>query len=197
MPPQAAPSPWVRRFASLVPAGGMVLDLACGGGRHTRLFLDRGHPVTAVDRDLSGLVDAGLRGAAGLEAMEIDLESGAPFPLADRRFAAVVVTKYLHRPLLPALVGTVAEGGLLLYETFARGNEAFRHPRNPAFLLQPGELLDAVRGRLLVVAYEHGRIDDPQPGVVQRIAAMNVYADVAPPPLYPGNGDRHKQQKDM
>ena len=165
-----APSAWICRFAPLVPRSEPVLDLACGSGRHLRLFLARGHSVTAVDKDLSGLSDLG--GAAGLERLELDLEDGRPFPLSDRRFAAVVVTNYLHRPLLPALVEAVAPGGLLLYETFAEGNERFGRPSNPDFLLTPGELLETARGRLRVLAYEDLEVATPKPSCVQRIAAI-------------------------
>lgn len=165
----AAPSGWITRFAALVPDGGAVLDLACGSGRHTRYFLDRGHPVVAVDIDLSGIGDLGAEGT--LERVRADLEADGPFPLAGRRFAAVVVTNYLHRPLLPALVDAVAPGGLLLYETFARGNERFGRPSNPDFLLTPGELLEAVRGRLRVLAYEDLAVTEPRPAAIQRICA--------------------------
>ena len=168
------PSAWVRRFAPLVPAAGAVLDLAFGGGRHSRLFRAAGHPVTAVDIAVSGLAD--LAGREGLEIVEADLEDGRPFPLAGRSFAGVVVTNYLHRPLLPALVEAVASGGLLIYETFARGNERFGRPSNPDFLLAPGELLDAVRGRLRVLAYEDLLVENPRPAAVQRIAARNEAA---------------------
>jgi SAM-dependent methyltransferase len=113
--------------------GAAVLDLACGGGRHTRLFLARGHPVTAADLDLGGLAD--LRGHPQLELIAADLE-GAPWPLPGRRFGAVVVTNYLWRPLFPAILESVDEGGVLLYDTFARGNEV-RRPTNPDFLLGP------------------------------------------------------------
>lgn len=164
-----APSAWVERFARLVPASGTVLDLACGGGRHSRLFLRQGYCVVAVDRDLSGVAD--LAGAPGCERIVADLEDGGLWPLGGRRFEGVVVTNYLHRPLLPRLVESVAPGGMLIYETFARGNERFGRPSNPAFLLAPGELLDAVRGRLQVVAYEHGLVARPKPAVVQRLAA--------------------------
>lgn len=159
------------RFAGLVPAGGQVLDLACGAGRHVRLFLGRGHPVTAVDRDLAGL--ANIAGDPRLEALAADLEGGADWPLAERRFAGVVVTNYLHRPILARIVAAVAPGGALLYETFAVGNERFGRPRNPDFLLRPGELLEAVRGQLEVVAYENLEVTMPKPAVVQRIAAIN------------------------
>ncbi len=168
--PRNAPSPWIERFAPLVPAGGVVLDLACGSGRHTRFFAARGHPVTAVDRDLSGLGD--LARDARVEALAVDLETAAPFPLAGRSFAAVVVTNYLYRPLLSALVDAVAPGGLLLYETFAAGNERFGKPSNPDFLLASGELLEVVRGRLHVLAYEDLEVSEPRPALLQRIAAQ-------------------------
>lgn len=165
----AIPSAWVARFAAVVPAAAPVLDVAAGGGRHTRLFLARGHPVVALDRDVAALA---ALAHPQLELLQADLESGKPFPLAGRRFGAVIVVNYLHRPLLPALVQAVADGGLLLYETFARGNEAFGRPSNPDFLLEPGELLEAVRGRLRVLAYEDLTVSLPRPAAVQRIAAQ-------------------------
>lgn len=164
------PSEWVQRFAAGVAAGGTVLDLACGAGRHTRLFLARGHPVVALDRDTSRLAD--LAGAAGLEIVQADLEDGGPFPLAGRRFAGLVVTNYLHRPLFPALIAALAPGGVLIYETFAQGNERFGKPRNPDYLLRPSELLEAVRGRLRVLAYEDLTLEVPRPAAVQRICAL-------------------------
>ncbi len=154
--------------------GSHVLDLACGAGRHARLFLERGCRVLAVDRDVSALAD--LRNNPHLEALEIDLEQGPDYPLAGRLFDAVVVVNYLHRPQLADLVNSVALGGLLLYETFAAGNERFGRPRNPDFLLRPGELLDAVRGRLRVLAYEDLDISEPHPAAVQRIAAHRIAA---------------------
>jgi len=168
----AAPSPWVVRFAPLVPPGSPVLDLACGAGRHTRLFVSAGHPVTAVDRDVSGL--GGLAQDPRVEAIAADLEGGGPFPLAGRTFGGVVVTNYLHRPLLPAILAAVAPGGVLIYETFAEGNEEVGgRVRNPAFLLRHGELLEAVRGPFRVLAYEDLVVEEPAPAAVQRICARN------------------------
>jgi SAM-dependent methyltransferase len=163
-------SPWVARFADRIPADGPVLDLAAGGGRHTRFLTGCGHPVTAVDRDVAGLAD--LRPDPAVTVLEVDLEDGRPWPLGGRRFAGVVVTNYLHRPLLPAIVSAVAPDGCLIYETFAVGNERFGKPSNPDFLLRPGELLEAVRGRLTVLAYENLQVTEPRPAIVQRIAAV-------------------------
>jgi SAM-dependent methyltransferase len=163
------PSPWILRFAALIPARGAVLDLAAGDGRHARVFLDRGHPVTAVDRNTAALAALGL---PALEILSADLEDGSPWPLGDRRFPGVVVTNYLHRPLLPAIIAAVAPGGALLYETFAAGNERFGNPASPEHLLRPGELLEIVRGRLRVVAYEDIELATPKHSMVQRIAAV-------------------------
>jgi SAM-dependent methyltransferase len=161
----------VVRFAGRVPDGGVVLDLACGAGRHTRFFLVRGHRVVAVDADAGGVAD--LVGTPGLEVVEADLESGEALPFAGRVFAGVVVTNYLHRPILAEIVEAVAPGGILLYETFARGHaEIAGRPSNPDFLLLPGELLEAVRGQLRVVAYED--LVTPAPAAVQRIAAVRA-----------------------
>lgn len=159
-----APSAWVRRWSHLVPAGGGVLDVACGHGRHARWFHERGHTVTAIDRDGSAL--ATLQGVA--RTVEADIEGGA-WPLRDETFSGVVVTNYLWRPLLPTLIGCVAEGGILIYETFATGNETVGKPARPDFLLQPGELLRAC-AELRVIAYEDGFLDAPD-RYVQRIAA--------------------------
>lgn len=167
--PLSEPSPWVVRFAPLARKGAEVLDLACGSGRHAKLFLDLGHAVTAFDRDLSRL--ACSRDTPGLTALEGDLEDGSPWPLAGRRFGVVVVTNYLHRPLFPKIIASLAPGGLLIYETFALGNERFGKPRNPDHLLKPGELLEAVRDRLRVIAYEDIERPPPKPARIQRICA--------------------------
>jgi SAM-dependent methyltransferase len=165
-------SAWVRRFAPLVPSGGAVLDIACGGGRHLRLFAEAGHPVTGIDRDLGGVAD--LAGQAGVDLVQADLEDGSPWPLPpERRFDAVIVTNYLHRPLLPVLADLLNPGGVLIYETFARSNERFGRPSSPAFLLDPGELLEVARRGLQVVAFEQGEIEMPKKAVVQRLCAVS------------------------
>lgn len=158
-----------------------MLDLACGGGRHTRFLFDRGHRVVALDRDVSKLED--LRDKPGIEIIEGDLEDGSPWPLADRRFAGIIVTNYLFRPLFPALMDALTEGGILIYETFALGNEQFRKPSNPAFLLKPGELLEVVRDRLRVVAFEEFLRERPRNAVVQRICAIRSTEESLPPRL--------------
>jgi SAM-dependent methyltransferase len=178
------PSAWVARFLALAPGGGRVLDLAAGGGRHTRLARARGYAVTAVDIDVAALAD--LRADAGVEILAADLE-GAAWPLGERRFAAVIVTNYLHRPLLPNLTAAMEDGGVLIYETFAAGNEAFGKPSNPNFLLKPGELLEAVRGELTVVAYEHGQVETPRPAVIQRIAAVRDRSGARPQVIAPAH----------
>jgi SAM-dependent methyltransferase len=163
-------SRWITRFGPSVPGEGVVLDVACGDGRHTRWFRDRGTRVVAIDRDLGGVDD--LRDDPRVELVEFDLEVGAPFPLADRTFAAVVVTNYLWRPILDDLARAVAPGGWWLYETFALGNERLGRPTNPDYLLRPGELLELARGHgLHVVGYEHLEVDEPRPAVIQRLAA--------------------------
>ena len=165
------PSAWVERFAGLVPRAAPVLDVACGSGRHSRLFLAAGHAVTAVDKDISKFDRAPE--AKYLELVEADLEDGSPWPLPGRTFGGIVVTNYLHRPLFPALLQSLDAGGVLIYETFGAGNEVLGKPSNPAFLLNPGELMRLVQDKLTVVAYEHGRIEQPRPAIVQRICAVN------------------------
>ncbi len=159
----------MRRFLPLLRPGGTVLDLACGSGRHLGLLRDAGFAVTGVDRDAQALAPWQGR----VETLAADLEGG-PWPLEGRRFDGIVVTNYLWRPLLPRLADSLADGGVLIYETFALGNEAFGRPSNPDFLLAPGELLQAFAG-LHVVAYEDGLEDRPPPAgprAVQRLAAV-------------------------
>ncbi len=166
-----APSPWVLRWAPLVQPGGAVLDVASGGGRHAASFADRGHAVLAVDRDTAALTALAQRMPA-VSVLQVDLEQGGwPLP-AEQQFDAIVVTNYLHRPLWPHLLAALAENGVLIYETFAIGNETVGRPSNPDFLLRPGELLALVDGNLRVVAYEDGFISAPKPAFVQRLCAV-------------------------
>ncbi len=162
----------------LIRRGGRVLDLAAGSGRHTRLLLESGFTVCAVDREISALLP--LAGA-GCEVRQIDLETGGPWVLGTG-YDGIVVTNYLHRPLLPAIVQALAAGGVLIYETFARGNERFGRPRNPDFLLRPGELLDAF-SMLTIVAFEQGEVSVPRPAVIQRITAIAGPVGYLPDPV--------------
>jgi SAM-dependent methyltransferase len=151
----------------LIRPGGLVLDLAAGNGRHSCILIERGFAVRAVDRDISALLTlAGPR----CEVSQVDLETGAPW-LLGAGYDGVVVTNYLHRPLLPAIANALAPGGVLIYETFARGNERLGRPRNPDFLLHPGELLQAF-AMLTMITFEEGEVTVPRPAFVQRIAAV-------------------------
>lgn len=169
--PTGEPSPWVVRFTPLLPPGGRVLDLACGSGRHTRWCAANGLKVVAVDRDVEAL--SHLQGLEGVETRVLDLEAKA-WPLDGESFDVVLVSNYLFRPHFDALLALVRPGGVLLYETFMRGNERFGKPSNPDFLLRPGELLQRVDEEWTVVAFEQGEIARPRPAVVQRLCAVHA-----------------------
>lgn len=162
-------SPWVERFAHRIREGGTVLDLACGSGRHSAYLRTLGYRVVAADLDVSGL--GALQDDEGIEIIETDLEA-AQWPFGEQRFDGIVVTNYLHRSHLPLLPDALAPEGVLIFETFAKGNEKHGRPSNPRFLLEPGELLDAFARKLEVVAYEHGFESCPKPAVRQRICAV-------------------------
>lgn len=168
-----AASEWVMRWAPQWRPGMRALDLACGSGRHSRLLLELGLQLTAVDRDAAAL----LQIPEPARVLCADLENG-PWPLTGERFDLVLVTNYLWRPLLPRIVEAVAEGGWLVYETFAVGQEQFGRPRNPDFLLQPGELLAACQGKLHVLAYEDGVVNGAR---IQRVAARHLRPQLSPP----------------
>ncbi len=170
--PTIEPSPWIARHATLVAAGAQVLDLAAGGGRHSRFFASRGARVLAVDRDAAAL--GGIAQVPGIDVLVADLESGA-WPLAGQTFDAIVVANYLHRPLFARLREALRPDGVLLYETFAMGNEAYGRPANPEFLLCRDELLTlaGLAPAMTVVAFEQGVVQGlERKAVVQRLAAV-------------------------
>jgi len=163
-----AEAPWVARWLQLATRDSSVLDVACGSGRHSRFAVGQGHRVVALDRDADAL--ASFDDLCGVRTVQADIES-AEWPLVGQKFDVVIVTNYLHRPLFDVLLDSVAESGLLIYETFARGNERFGRPSNPAFLLESGELLDVVRPALRVLGYEDLFVETPKQAMVQRICA--------------------------
>lgn len=165
-----APSPWVERHLSFIPPGGRVLDLACGSGRHARLLAAAGHRVVAVDRDFAAI--SVLQGVAGISARQLDLE-GDEWPFAGEHFAGVIVTNYLWRPRLPEVCALLDKCGVLIYETFMVGNEAYGKPSNPEFLLRSGELRAVIKAAgLSEIAFEEGYTDYPKAAMRQAICAV-------------------------
>ena len=160
-------SEWVLRWAPLVERG-PVLDVASGSGRHARVFAERGLEVVAADREPQPV--------PGVRLVQADLEDGSPWPFAGQRFGGIVVTNYLHRGIFGAIGDALAPDGILIYETFMLGNERFGKPANPAFLLRPGELLEAFAG-LTVLAFEQGIVAAPKPAVIQRLCARRGAID--------------------
>lgn len=187
--PAGEPSDWVRRWAPLIPAGGTVLDLACGSGRHLRWLASQGWRVTGVDRDAAALQPL----ASIAEVIVADLEGGGPWPLGGRRFDGIVVTNYLWRPLLPVLRETLKPSGVMIYETFGRAQARIGRPSRAEFLLAPGELLRLAEG-LRIVAYEDGLLEAPL-RAVQRLCARREEPgagdEVLPPPLRVGASAHH------
>jgi SAM-dependent methyltransferase len=163
------PSPWLLRFAPMIEPGARVLDVACGTGRHARVFAARGCRVEAVDRDPAAL--AALNDIPEIRTRVADLEN-AEWPYATGEFDAVVVTNYLYRALFPTLIDCLNASGMLIYETFMAGNEQFGRPANPDFLLRPGELLEMIGNALELVAFEQGYVEQPKPAMLQRLAAV-------------------------
>ena len=182
MPEQAShntvlePSAWVRRFAPLIKQGGRVLDLAAGSGRNARWLAEQGYQVVAVDRDAAALDS--MQGLTNISLRLADLENAA-WPYGDQQFDGIVVCRYLYRPLLPLLAASLAAQGVLIYETFMVGHEAYGRPQNPDFLLQPNELLQAFVPELSPVAFEQGLIANPQTAVIQRICVVKDSAPAA------------------
>lgn len=161
-------SGWVYHHADRIPPDSDILDLACGKGRNARYLANLGHRITLIDHDLSGVVD--LAGDRRFKLIKHDLEH-SPWPFAARSFDGIVITNYRYPPLYPHLITALSDGGTLIYDTFAVGNEHYGRPRNPAFLLEPGELLDAFAADLHIVAYDHGYVDAPKAAIRQRLCA--------------------------
>jgi len=172
--PNLAPDPWVKKYAALIPVG-PVLDLACGNGRHGRYFLDRGYPVTFVDKDTSAINDLSTHKNAELITYDLensyletnglknsDLKRDILWPFKENQFSAIVVTNYLHRPLFPHLKTTVKRGGIIIYKTFSTGNEQFGRPRNPDFLLKENELRTEFSKQFREIAFYQGLETNPE-----------------------------------
>jgi len=181
------PSSWVKRWAHLLPISKKldandsadiadVLDLACGHGRHMQYLFGLGHKVLGVDRNAEALKTASQWG----DTLLADIENAA-WPLEGRTFKAVVVTNYLWRELFPKILNSLAEGGVLIYETFSQGNEAFGKPSRPEFLLQSGELLLRCKG-LRIVAFEEGWMPSPD-RLIQRVVAIRLPSALEPSAL--------------
>jgi SAM-dependent methyltransferase len=170
-PDEDRASEWVIAHLARPPPGQRptLLDVACGRGRNLFHGLQLGYTVTGVDRDLAGVTD--LAAVGRVELVTADLEDGSPWPFGTRMFDVVIVTNYLHRPVLPAIVAAVAPSGCLIYETFAAGQALYGSPSNPDFLLGPGELLDTIVGKLMPVSYDHSKLTQPD-RLVQRIYAV-------------------------
>lgn len=164
------PEPWVTTFSPKIPLG-PVLDLACGKGRHGRYLLSLGYPVTFLDRDISGVTD--LENHPNVQLMQYDLENDNPWPFPDNQFSGIIVINYLHRHLLPYLPAALKSNGIIIYKTFAMGNEQFGRPRSPEFLLQENELLDTLGQHLEVIDFRQGKETNPD-RITQSICARRV-----------------------
>jgi SAM-dependent methyltransferase len=168
------PSAWLTSHRHLLPAAGDALDLACGSGRNSVWLAEQGFKTLAVDRNAAALDtlrhEAARRGLS-IRTQVVDLENGEPF-LEPDTFDLVVVVHYLHRPLFPALVRALRPGGVLAYETFTRAQAARGKPTNPAFLLEPGELLTLVRP-LNVVASREGDFEGTMLASVFAVRALH------------------------
>jgi SAM-dependent methyltransferase len=170
-----APDPWIMRYVDLIPPGGTVLDIAAGGGRHTALALDLGHDVMAVDRDVSRLEELGQQPTLRIEKHDLEQRGWSP---GGQQFQGIIVCNYLWRPLFRPLIDALAPGGVLIWTTFALGNERFGRPRNPDFLLHRNELAEAVLPELELIGFFESEQPMPQPSVRQGVCARR--ADVDP-----------------
>ncbi len=166
-----AADPWIDQHLELIPEQGLILDLACGKGRHSHIALQRGYAVIALDRDISHFTDAAITPKnTPLELLQYNIETQAwPFPA--EFFAGIVVCNYLHRPLFPQLIESLSSNGVLIYTTFAEGNQQFGKPTNPDFLLQTDELKLMLAPELEIIDFQQGPVEVPRPAVRQSIVA--------------------------
>jgi len=166
---QESPSSWIVKFAPLIKSQGLVLDLACGSGRHAKWLAQQGYQVDALDRD--PIATSSMQGIDGIRIQLTDLETTEP-PSFEHSYDGIIVSRYLHRPLLTSLATILKPGGILIYETFMRGNERYGKPSNPDFLLMPDELLNTYSPLLNVISFEQGEVMEPKPAMLQRICAQ-------------------------
>jgi len=165
-------SPWVEKHVPLIPKARPVLDVACGGGRHSLHLLKLGYEMVSVDVETTAITT--YKDLPGLSIVRADLEKD-PWPFAENTFASIVVVNYLWRPLLPDLCASLMPGGVLLYDTFARGNEKYGRPSNPDFLLKQRELQETLEDELEILDFFDGFVDTPTPACRQSIAARKPY----------------------
>lgn len=168
------PSLWLQAHAGHIRPQGRVLDVAAGKGRNARWLAQQGFQVQAVDRNPEAL--QALQGIDGITVLVADLERDA-WPYGNQLFDAIVVCRYLHRPLFDAFINSLASGGVLIYETFMQGQELYGKPSNPDFLLKTDELPELISGRLEILAFEQGLQEQPEPCMMQRIVARRTLAD--------------------
>jgi len=166
---QESPSSWIVKFAPLIKSQGLVLDLACGSGRHAKWLAQQGYQVDALDRD--PIATSSMQGIDGIRIQQTDLETTEP-PSFEHSYDGIIVSRYLHRPLLTSLATILKPGGILIYETFMRGNERYGKPSNPDFLLMPDELLNTYSPLLNIISFEQGEVVEPKPAMLQRICAQ-------------------------
>jgi SAM-dependent methyltransferase len=166
---QESPSSWIVKFAPLIKSQGLVLDLACGSGRHAKWLAQQGYQVDALDRD--PIATSSMQGIDGIRIQLTDLETTEP-PSFEHSYDGIIVSRYLHRPLLTSLATILKPGGILIYETFMRGNERYGKPSNPDFLLMPDELLNTYSPLLNIISFEQGEVVEPKPAMLQRICAQ-------------------------
>ena len=167
-----APSDWVVKYTPLITSGGRVLDLACGYGRHAIWLAAQGFQVDAVDCNTQAL--AGMHEIANINVIVADIERGE-WPAAEQKYDAIIVSRYLYRPILSTLAQMLNIDGVLIYETFMVGNEHYGKPSNPDYLLLQDELHKLYAPLLKIHAFEQGEVEGTVPAVMQRICAVKTH----------------------